>query len=77
MHLPYDNFHYDRGLLRFAKYSIMPLCFDYISASSSVNYDSGCASYAKQTNTSSGSSTPGGGKPVDPPKGTGQSGGHA
>ncbi|KAK0219325.1 hypothetical protein EDD85DRAFT_961288 [Armillaria nabsnona] len=37
--------------------------------------DSGCASHAKQTNTSSGSSTPGGGKPVDPPKGTGQSGG--
>ncbi len=32
-----------------------------------------CASHAKQTNTSAGSSTPGGGKPVDPPKGTGQS----
>ncbi|KAK0219326.1 hypothetical protein EDD85DRAFT_797438 [Armillaria nabsnona] len=37
--------------------------------------DSGCASHAKQTNTSSGSSVPGGGKPVDPPNGTGQSGG--
>ncbi len=71
----------------------MPLCFDYISARSSADCDSGyvdstlpkdeltsyaghrCASHAKQTNTSLGSSAPGGGRPVDPPKGNGQSGG--
>ncbi|PBK82292.1 hypothetical protein ARMGADRAFT_1090509 [Armillaria gallica] len=39
-----------------------------------ADFDSGFASHAKQTDTSSGSSAPGGGKPVDPPKGTGQSG---
>ncbi|PBK81014.1 hypothetical protein ARMGADRAFT_1091665 [Armillaria gallica] len=53
----------------------MPLCFDYISARNLADCNSGCASHAKQTNTSSGSSTPGGGKPVYPPKGAGQTGG--
>ncbi|KAK0219322.1 hypothetical protein EDD85DRAFT_961285 [Armillaria nabsnona] len=42
--------------------------------SSSADYDSGCASHAKQTNTSSGSSTPGGGEP-HLPQGIRQSGG--
>ncbi|PBK64943.1 hypothetical protein ARMSODRAFT_1022659 [Armillaria solidipes] len=60
MHLSYEDFYYDGGLLR-----------------SPADYDSGCSSHAKQTNTSSGSSGPGGGKPVYPPKGTGQSGGSA
>ncbi|PBK64942.1 hypothetical protein ARMSODRAFT_978636 [Armillaria solidipes] len=43
---------------------------DFHSDGSPADYDSGCASHAKKTNTSSGSSDPGGGTPVDPPKGT-------
>ncbi|KAK0219330.1 hypothetical protein EDD85DRAFT_961294 [Armillaria nabsnona] len=75
MHLSYEDFYYDAGLLRFATYLSTPLSFDYIFARSSADYASGCASHAKQTNTSLGSSVPGGGKPNDPPKGTVQSGG--
>ncbi|SJL18112.1 uncharacterized protein ARMOST_21684 [Armillaria ostoyae] len=48
---------------------------DFHYDGSSADYGSRCASHAKQTNTSSGSSDPGGGKPVNPPKGTGKSGG--
>ncbi|PBK82286.1 hypothetical protein ARMGADRAFT_1171021 [Armillaria gallica] len=70
MHFSYEDFQHDGGLLRFATHSIVPLCFDYVSARGLADCDSRCASYAKQTNTSSGSSVPGGGKPVDPPKGT-------